>query len=153
MESQDLIEIIKRVHQGSLKATMELDNYVSKYEPFYQESFAGKNASYPMIDPERPEAPIHPIPITTIKRIENIVGAIDANYVSRPFVRHNDGSWQVYIWIGFGNNGSGDFVNDDLVRFKETMDYLTSHTKWVSMTQAERDIIDDLSYWGITFIV
>ena len=60
---------------------------------------------------------------------------------------------QYFATICLGKNGSGDFIKDDLTEFKGICEKLKTkyYASWVSMTDAWRDICDDISYWGVTF--
>lgn len=64
------------------------------------------------------------------------------------------GETQYFTIIHLGKNGHGDFVNDDLTDItRELLKLKLRGISWISMTNAERDILDDISYWGITFTI
>lgn len=65
-----------------------------------------------------------------------------------------NGETQYFTIIRLGKNGHGDFVNDDLTDItRELLKLKLRGISWISMTNAERDILDDISYWGITFTI
>lgn len=64
------------------------------------------------------------------------------------------GETQYFTIISLGKNGHGDFVKDDLTDItRELLKLKLRGISWISMTNAERDIPDDVSYWGITFTI
>ena len=79
----------------------------------------------------------------------------DCHFLGKPIAINQLGedTPQYFATICLGKNSSGDFIKDDLTEFKGICEKLKTkyYASWVSMTDAWRDICDDISYWGVTF--
>lgn len=88
-----------------------------------------------------------PIPEEDIEKLKEM-GMEDKTAV----IENMNGERQYFHNINLGENGCGDFVDNDLKDLLEKLEYMKScGAKDVDMTEGRRDIIDDVSGWGITF--
>ena len=86
------------------------------------------------------------ITIAELNKLNNILGI---GYIF--VIKKEDGTKQVFFYVVLGRNGGGDFIKNDMRDFANfILKDVSKSFPIYSVTSMEHDILDDVSYWGVT---
>ena len=86
------------------------------------------------------------ITIAELNKLNNILGI---GYIF--VIKKEDGTKQVFFYVILGRNGSGDFIKNDMRDFANfILKDVSKIFPIYNVTSMEHDILDDISYWGVT---
>lgn len=86
------------------------------------------------------------ITIAEINKLKNLLGI---GYIF--VIKKEDGTKQVFFYVVLGRNGGGDFIKNDMRDFANfILKDVSKSFQIYNVTSMEHDILDDISYWGVT---
>ena len=86
------------------------------------------------------------ITLAEINKLKNILGI---GYIF--VIKKEDGTKQVFFYVVLGRNGGGDFIKNDMRDFANfILKDVSKSFPIYAVTSMEHDILDDVSYWGVT---
>ena len=144
MKKEDLIKMVNE--RGNIMNICNLTSYVTSHQNEF--NFEIENNVLNLADEKIKEA--------EKQKLINIIDLLKT--YTRFFyfivrVKNNFGHIQYFVNIHEGKNGNGDFVNDDLTNIYTALIKIKPYTKWLSFTDVDVDISDDVSTWGVTFML
>ena len=136
----DPIKISKTLDKtGSIQLMLGICSHIDKNEHFWKNSEIFPLVSEYSISKQNALKDLY-------AEIVNIV-----NWCSPIFIIENENrNYQYYMTVCAGNNGSQKFT-EQLLQIQALFDLLDIKTTWCSMTESKVDVLDNVSYWGITF--
>lgn len=144
MENKETL-IKNVVENGSMMDIIKLTSYVNSHE----NEFVIEDRIVYLNTNKGSEVPIRDFQI--LKEIVNILESSVKSFYYIYAIKTKFGGIQYYVNIHEGKNGNGDFLLDDMTIVYTTMLKMNRFTSWISITNMDADIPDDVSTWGITF--
>lgn len=142
-ETKKYNAMIAGVDSGNIRAIYDLDQFVSKCEPFYKNLVV-----YPC-------ARIIPNSIIEQATLIHKEIAPHIRSLTRFFIYKepltSPYNYRVIFAIHEGANGANQFAELDMTNVLVILQYLRKHKYNATLTEMSHDIPDDVSDWGVVF--